>query len=68
MFGLRWKYVLLIARDTIHCYFRDNNITGRDRTVWWLRLQARGLDIAVDPSSGIDLDTITPPENPLGED
>ena len=32
---------------------------------WWLSLQARGLDIAVDPSSGIDLDTITPPTNPV---
>ena len=31
-----------------------------------LRLQARGLDIAVNPSSGIDLNTIMPPANPLG--
>ena len=66
MTGLIWKNVLLVARDTIRCYFRDNNIMGMAQTAWWLRLQARGLDIAVDPSSGIDLDTITPPRNPLG--
>ena len=66
MTGLIWKNVLLVARDTIRCYFRDNNITGTAQTAWWLCLQARGLDIAVDPSSGIDLDTITPPKNPLG--
>ena len=25
---------------------------------WWLRLQARGLPIAVDPSSGIDINSV----------
>ena len=66
MNGLIWKNVLLVARDTIRCYFRDNNITGTGQTAWWWRLQARGLEIAVNPSSGIDLDTIMPPKNPLG--
>ena len=66
LYGLNWKNVLLAARDTIRDYFRDNNITRRGQTAWWLSLQARGLDIAIDPSSGIDLDTITPPRNPLG--
>ena len=66
LYGLNWKNVLLAARDNIRDYFRDNNITRRGQTAWWLSLQARGLDIAVDPSSGIDLDTITPPTNPLG--
>ena len=47
----------------------------RERLPWedesdssWLRLEARGLEVAVNPSSGIDLDTIKPPGNPLGED
>ena len=56
--GLSWKNVLLLARDTVHGYFNDNNITGTGRTAWWLRLQARGLSIAVNPSSGIDLDMV----------
>ena len=63
LWGLNWKNVLLCARDTVRDYFRDNNITGTAQTAWWLRLQARGLDIAINPSSGIDLDTITPPAN-----
>ena len=71
LWGLNWKNVLLCARDTVRDYFQDNNVTGMAQTgmaqtAWWLHLQARGLDIAVNPSSGIDLDTITPPANPLG--
>ena len=53
LWGLNWKNVLLCARDTVRDYFRDNNITGMAQTAWWLRLQVRGLDIAVNPSSGI---------------
>ena len=66
LWGLNWKNVLLCARDTVKRYFRNNNITGTAQTAWWLRLQARGLPIAVDPNSGIDLTTITTPRNPLG--
>ena len=53
---------------TVRDYFRNNNITGTAQTAWWLRLQARGLDMAVNPNSGINLDTIMPPTNPLGSD
>ena len=56
--GMSWKNTLLIARDTIHSYFRDNNITGANQTAWWLRLHASGLPTAVNPNNGINLDTV----------
>ena len=66
LWGLNWKNVLLCARDTVRDYFRKNNVTGTAQMDWWISLQARGLPIAVDPNSGIDLDTVTVPPNPLG--
>ena len=66
MIGLPWKYVILNTRETIQNYFKRNNITGTAKTAWWLRLQARGLEVVVDPTSGIDVHTVIPPENPLG--
>ena len=65
-FKQSWERCSLAARDIIRDYFRDNNITRRGQTALWLSLQARGLNIAVNPSSSINLDTITPPTNTLG--
>ena len=31
--GLSWKNVLLNARDTIRCYFKDKNLMENERTV-----------------------------------
>ena len=66
MIGLTWKAVILDARETIRRYFRVNRIEGTDQTAWWICLEARGLDQMVNPNSGIDIDTMVPPKNPLG--
>ena len=66
--GLSWENVLRCARDAVHAYFKEQGITGADKTGWWLRLQARGLPIAVDPNSNIDLKTTPSPNNPLGNE
>ena len=66
LWGLNWKNVLLCTRDTVKDYFRNNNVTQEGQTAWWVNLQTRGLDMAVNPNNGMDLDTITAPPNPLG--
>ena len=64
--GLSWENVLRCARDAVHAHFKKQGITGGTyKTAWWLRLQARGLPIAVDPNSNIDLRAIPSPNNPL---
>ena len=64
--GLCWENVLLCARDAVEAHFKKQGITGMGKTARWLLLQARGLPIAVDPDSNIDLEAIPPPNNPLG--
>ena len=61
-----WENVLLCARDAVQAHFKKQGITGMGKTARWLLLQARGLPIAVDPDSNIDLEAIPPPNNPLG--
>ena len=64
--GLCWENVLLCARDAVEAHFKKQGITGMGKTARWLLLQARGLPIAVDPDSGINLKTLASPRNPLG--
>ena len=66
--GLSWENVLRLARDTVRCYFHKQrpNMTTSGQRAWWLRLEARGLPVAVCPESNINLTTVTAPNNPLG--
>ena len=68
--GLNWENVLRLARDTVRCYFHTHrqNMTTSGRRAWWLRLEARGLPVAVCPESNIDLTTVKAPNNPLGNE
>ena len=47
----------ITVNDYLVRYIKMNYEMGRD-IVWWLRLQARGLPTAVNPNSGINLDTV----------
>ena len=64
--GLSWENVLRCARDAVHAHFKEQGITGTSKTAWWLRLQARGLPIAIDPNSNINLRATPSPNDPLG--
>ena len=66
--GLSWENVLRLARDTVRCYFHSqrHDMTTSGQRAWWLRLEARGLPVAVCPESNINLTTATAPDNPLG--
>ena len=63
---IKEKYPKGCARDAAYAHFKKRGIVGMHKTAWWLRLHARGLPIAVDPDSNIDLEAITSPNNPLG--
>ena len=68
MSGVNWSAVVDITRYTISRHFHENNVTGTARTALWSSLEARGLDMVVNPDNGIDLTTMASPDNPLGDD
>ena len=67
MRGVDWSIVIDITRHAMRHHFHENNVTGTARTALWSSLEARGLNREVNPDNGIDLTTITSPNNPLGD-
>ena len=49
--GHAWEWVTRNARKTILRYFHNNGISGRERHLWWTRLENRGLPREVNPQN-----------------